>query len=105
MSERMSGRDSGDQLDEIGRRIEGVIGDQDRSAIAHRRPHWEVVYDAGHAYAAHLVHLHGERRETTSVTTQPGGETVATCLACKATLRLCCATPAAGDRRAVAAVG
>lgn len=105
MSERMSGHDSGDQLDEIGRRIEGVIGEQDRSAIAHMRPHWEVVYDAGHAYAAHLVHLHGERREATSVTVQRNGETVATCVVCNATLRLCCAAPAAGDRRAEAAIG
>jgi hypothetical protein len=105
MAEQKNGREPVDQLDDIGRRIEGVIGEQDRSVIAHMRPHWEVVYDAGHAYAAHLVHLHGERKETTRVTAGAEGQSVATCLACGATLELCCAAPAGGDRRAVAAVG
>lgn len=105
MSERINGRESVDQLDDVGRRIESVIGDQDRSAVEHVRPHWEVVYDAAHAFAAHLVHLHGERRETTSVTVRPDGESVATCLACGTTLQLSHAAATGGDRRAVAAVG
>ena len=105
MSEQISGRDPADQLDDIGRRIEGVIGDQDRSVVAHARPHWEVVYDADHAFAAHLVHLHGERRETTSVTVGPDGASVATCQACGTTLALCCASAVGGDQRAVATVG
>jgi hypothetical protein len=104
MSERKNGTDSVDQLDDIGRRIEGVIGDQDRSAIEHMRPHWEVVYDAGHAFAAHLVHLHDGQRETTRVTVAPSGESVATCVDCGATLQLAHATGGA-DRRGVAAVG
>jgi hypothetical protein len=106
MSERISGREeSADQLDEIGRRIEGVIGDQDQAVTEHVRPHWEVLYDAAHAYAARIVHLHGERKEATTVGALPNGEAVASCTGCPATLQISRAAPVGGDRRAVAPIG
>jgi hypothetical protein len=105
MTERNNGHEaSADQLDDIGRRIEDVIGEQDAAVAEHVRPHWEVMYDAGHAFAARIVHLHGDRQETTKIIARPDGEAVASCESCSATLQISQAVGTAGDQRAVAPI-
>ena len=106
----MTGRNNGhevsaDQLDDIGRRIEDVIGEQDAAVAEPVRPHWEVMYDAGHAFAARIVHLHGDRGESTKIIARPDGNAVASCESCPATLEISRGVASVGDGRAVAPIG
>jgi hypothetical protein len=83
-----------EQTDEIGRRMEKVIDEQDDEVSEHVTPHWELFYDDSQTGAERIVHLHGAEKVPAKVTAHSDGGSVAECNQCGATLEISQATRA-----------
>jgi hypothetical protein len=80
------------QTDEIGRRMAGVIDEQEEEVSEHVQPHWEVFYDGDKEGAERITHLHGAEKVPAQVTANSNGESLARCTQCDATLEISGAT-------------
>jgi hypothetical protein len=77
-----------DQLDDIGRRMEHMIHEQDGLVSVHSKPHWELVYDDRRQAVAAVLHLHGETKAVATVTASTDGSSAARCATCGESLQI-----------------
>jgi hypothetical protein len=77
-----------DGLDEIGRRIEHMIQEQDSMVSVPSTPHWELAYDARRERVTTMMHLHGDVKQVAIVFLDANGASEARCTNCGAALQI-----------------